>query len=390
VVEKNPPAGAAGGMYYEPRSFWSIGAVDLEQLDLSENAEFARYVFNREEFRNGQRWPITINRVAVCPVNYLYDQTPTGFANARDAAANMLNRLRIRISVPFRQSYSRFEIAVGSHPPAPVYGEPYKPGPLSGLFGQVRLNYDHPLYVPQKGSVELGLSSPADVNLVSPPVPNLFSAGGVTQVPSTIAYLEEGGLFVGNARSHSFPLNLAQNPNGRPNQEQMPYPLPPGFALTTANNGVQFWDGRHRFNSKEFNAQDATRAGSTKQVGVGVAIDQRAYDDRLVSVLGATGKISPLATRVGSRVKCVNFGSQADWWRPGAPLALTFDSITPALVYRLPQPVTLQPGDCFVVEALFPGPNYFSSFGYVATGESEGASKYALGISFNGFAAVEG
>jgi hypothetical protein len=107
-------------------------------------------------------------------------------------------------------------------------------------------------------------------------------------------------------------------------------------------------------------------------------IDQRLYDQRLCAQFGAASRPSPLALRTGTRIRTTGTGSQNYWWRPGAPLALVFDHITPALVMRLSDPITLPPQDQLDVEMEFPG----------VPGSAD--TNFHVGVSFNGFATIEG
>jgi hypothetical protein len=128
---------------------------------------------------------------------------------------------------------------------------------------------------------------------------------------------------------------------------------------------------------------------------MGVAINQIDYDDFAAADADGLGfdtnlgmKFGPVSQRIGCRAR-MGAGVNTDWWwRPGAPLALVLDTITPALVYKLPEPITLSPGDTLSVEADVPGTNYFDSELASITGETD--SRVQLGVSFNGYTAIEG
>ena len=86
------------------------------------------------------------------------------------------------------------------------------------------------------------------------------------------------------------------------------------------------------------------------------------------------------------KAKTSGCGSQESWWRDGAPLSLVSPTRTPALVGRLPVPITLQPGDGIDLELVFPtgteeypwaGPLEFNN------------PRVQMGVSFCGFAAIE-
>ena len=401
------PAGAPGGVIYEPRSLWSVQNIDTTPYNndpnLGENnvLQYVYQKFDRENFRNGTRYPITITRFAMVMLNYLYAVNPDTFvqpvggAPLVDSAQQALNRARFRISVPGRQNYSRFELSVPSYGIKPTWAEPVSspPTPRANTFGLVRLNYDRPLFLPRQCALELQLSSPSDLSYApagAVTIPNVFGSAGLTSVPAEVIFMEEGGLTPGSARSKQFPLMLSQSPNQAPGQNGYPYAIPPYFAPATVDNKIPFWHRPQTFSAVEFRKQEGTRAGSNMDLGCSIALNQFDYDSVLIDTFGNTGKIAPLSTRVGSRVRSVDFGSGADWWRPGAPLALTFDTVTPALVVMLPQPVTLQPGDTFEVEAQVPGPFYTAGFVGEQNNVQQNAPNYALGISFNGYAAITG
>ncbi len=118
-----------------------------------------------------------------------------------------------------------------------------------------------------------------------------------------------------------------------------------------------------------------------------VHMDQIGNDNALANENAAFDgvPIAPASLRMGSRVRTTNAGSGEDWWRPGAPLALTLDTITPAAVFMLPFPITLTPGDTLDVELVIPGvppPAVLPPL--------EVQRAYNVGISLNGWAAIEG
>ena len=113
-------------------------------------------------------------------------------------------------------------------------------------------------------------------------------------------------------------------------------------------------------------------------------IDQIAFDEELAPAFPAS-VIAPVSTRIGSRVRLVGGPVNDYWWRPGAPMALTFDTTTPAAVYWLDEPITLMPGDALDVIAEVRTDSFASEDINAAY-----AAMYQFGISFNGFTAING
>jgi hypothetical protein len=364
-----------GGIWYEPRSLWSIANVSTANTGFRafENME-------PEHFRNGTRWPIVIDRVAFCGVNYPFDRPDTAFAAPSDAAQSaVVNKCGALVSAPFRQHYSKNQGTLAAYRPSPT-GEPASVNALDGpLFGVTRLDFAKPLLMPQFGTLEMRLSSVFDFAFGGVDV---LSNAGVTSLPASIVWQERGYTrsFPGNGRTFDFELPVAAQPNmPAPGYEGWPYPLTPGIADALVDNGVRFWSPNAIFDAQRFNAQESSRSGSNYFQSVAVALDQLDYDAALQAApFNGDGKVAPVSMRVGCAARSVNGGSTDDWWRPGAPLALVLDTITPAVVYRLPQPITLSPGDVLDVEVAAPGLTF-------ATAES-----YQIGVSFNGYAPIEG
>ena len=100
-------------------------------------------------------------------------------------------------------------------------------------------------------------------------------------------------------------------------------------------------------------------------------------------VFGMTRSVAA-STMVPSRIRTTDGGSGRYWWRPGAPIALVLDHITPAFVYELPVPITVGPGDALDVELEVPLSTTFPDDGTATT------PTFNLGVSFNGYAAIEG
>jgi hypothetical protein len=389
--EQTPP----GGIYYEPRSLWSIytgGETTGNVTPAGEN-----------DFRNAGKYPITVNRMVISSANQIFDY-PDGnelVGGAPPTLPTLLNTRFQEARVPFRQDYTKRATKAATFRPKPtaepstqVHNGGARPAFGAGpLFGQVRLNFDHPLYLPRTGSIQCELSGLDDWSQLG--VGNILLDGGLEEVNASVAYMEAGGLFAGSARVKNVPVRVraaAQNRATPPSGEGWPYLLPIGEGATNvgfpaADNGEPFWPPQNRFTATEFDRQEATRSGSTKITGVSVAFDDIFYSSLCTSdpFLG-NGVVAPLSQRIGCGITITNGVSGEAWWRPGAPCALVLDSITPALVYDLTEPITLDPGATLEVEDLLDKQTLFLLGGV----EDRLRNNFSLGIAFNGFAAIEG
>lgn len=376
------------GILYEPRSFWSIGTFGSTQgltdpsiIDLP-----------RQHFYNGERWPVQINRVAVAGINYTFINPPVAVDANYQAGAGAINAIRIKVQAPQRYHYGTkrsFELdAVGPlatwTPSAKlntivVEGDTISYTP-SSLWGQCALKFDNPLYIPRTTAIEWDISSYTPwASGTKSPVPMPAAA-----VPTCYQLYEEpGGLFSGDARSRAFRMRAYDQPTFL-RDERWPFlrdifsPVVPGQPLATSD----WWHPDGRFNVRIFDQQEATRAGSTSLTGMRTMIDQVNYDAFIVEegLAPLANRACPLSMRVGTRVRLANSGSNTWWWRPGAPLCLVFDHITPASVYQLHEPITIGPGDTLDVQMEFPAQSPLGKFG----------QRFQFGISFNGFAAIQG
>lgn len=391
------------GFLYEPRSLWSIANIQATALPQIVQLD-------KRHFFNGERYPITITRVTMAAINYLLVNTvQTGAPLAANVGANessaVINRLRVSIAVPQRYHLNtKRRVLVAAAAPEPRFMPPtvltagvtptdYVP---SSLWGQCHLDFDKPLIIPRTGTLEWDLSAYT-------PFPNNTTGGGNDQsapVFATMLWQEEGGLLPGSARTRRVALQPYTGDLSQADPlEKWPYPVDGyglGVALAAAGTpSVDWWGGQSRFPAAgganqgapftpatpqgSFASQESTRAGSTRLLGMRTHIDQIAYDaDLATNGFDGVPQASPLSLRTGCRVRSINGGSGAWWWRPGAPMALVLDTITPASVFKLPEPVTLGPGEQLDVEMEFPAniPDF--------------ATTFHVGIAFNGYAAIEG
>ena len=402
--------GNVSGILYEPRAIWSIDQVDTAtQLN-------GRVTFPRNDFKNASKYPIILTKLLLAPVNYLYRETQNGApidpTTYHAGGAPAVNFSRILIDAPQRQNYSRQTLFGPSWPGQPTW-EPQMRGVdldctgvevqyPSSLWGVTRWDFDHPMIIPKLGTLELQLS-PFNVTTVPVDPLNLRQVDFTVIVnegpPAGSAAPGRFGNFPGNARTH--PRSILRYADGfsplrtsgqggvgglQSQQRQIADPFGlntygvPAAVLSTIQ-----WPSDQQLSAREYDAQNATEAGSTPVEGFGVQIDQIDYDDVTINQFGpsaAGSPVSPLSLRVASRARTRNGGTGEWWWRPGAPLALVCPTLTPALVYKLPKPITLAPGDTLDVELEVQRP--------ITIGINTIAQSYNVGISFTGYAAIEG
>lgn len=375
-----------GGFWYQPASLWSIAYVDA-----SAEVDTIRFNFRREHFRNPTRHPITLNRFAVSGVNYPVDIMNIAAATLQSVAnSGMLNKATIRISAPYRRGYSRSELPLASYSPRATGWVSGNTLSDSSLFGTNYLRFDKEILLPRKSALEVGLTGMTSM------ASNYFP-GVEIEFPISPArtgrffFHEKGGLFSGNSRQKGLTLVTGEDVAPIPDPYSgIPFAVPPGYVVYSdvGTVPIDLWPGQSRMNARDYEQQEATRSGSTGVYGMGVFIDQIAWDDTVKAAIlanqatpaGPLYKLAMMAARVGCRARAIHApGSNDWWWRPGAPLCLVLDTITDALVYDLPEPITLSAGETLDVTMIVPGAN------------TEGAGPgYQVGISFNGWTAVEG
>lgn len=367
------------GVLYEPRSLWSIANVDI-----TGNTGPTRIRLPRRHFFNGERYPYQLKRIALCAVNF-------GFIDplSYHEGAAQLSACEVQISVPQRYHVNSKQFLVdASFMPRPTWAprERLVGGQQpSALWNQAMLKFDKAFYLPQRGSIEWSLSSftPWRIDDQS------FQTLGAF---ATMGYQEEGGLFMGSMRAKRVPLlfmdGTATSQIPADTEEKWPYPpdalFVPGGEPPLAGAAQGFWDPRGHYSARDFDRQESTRSGSTKLTDMRVAIDQRQMDAEMQTAFATANQPCPLSLRTGTRVRTTSGGTNAWWWRPGAPLGLVFDHLTPANVYELPEMVTLRAGDQLEVEMTFPAPFPQSEPPPLAP------SAYHIGIAFNGYAVIEG
>lgn len=369
-------------LLYEPRAFWSLARVDTASAQ-PRPPFTVRLPAN--DFLNGEKYPVTLTKVLVAPINYTFsrfsDANPAlTAANFRNCGVAAVEHPRVVISAPQRQYYLRNP----GHPqvatPQPS-DTPNNPGAAFGtpdyassLWGLTRWQFDKPMIIPKLGDLEFDLST----FTIPPGLP------GVPISPRAFIHFEEAGgnLFGGNARQ-SQQINLKSYNNtlgGTP-----PFP-PDGFGPSNfAQSILATWPSDQRYSAKRYAAENPSSDGSIPVTAFNVMIDQQVYDSNVGTspIIGANAgsQVSPLSLRVAARARMRNGGTGSWWWRQGAPLALVCPSITPAQVYDLPEPITLGPGDRLDLEVTAPGP--------IIDGQVQIDSVYQLGVSLCGYASIE-
>jgi len=384
---------ADGGLIYEPRALWSIanvvGSSDPQLLQV-----------DRRHLFNGERWPITITRVSLAAINYTLAGTPPPASTADLDTSTIISRARVSLSVPLRYHFNRRQpiVVAGfgpertAQPPtantaiAGPYGTlTYRP---SSLFGLSHLRFDKPLMLPKNGTIEWGLSAHTS------PLPTPVTTNPPVSYASML-YQESGGFFGGSGRSRDVQL-FCYSGQALPGIECWPYSpdtfgggampavvssnnwWPPQSLFPAGGNAPDFFGQRNT----TFSAQESTRSGSTELSGMSCFFFQVQEDVLVSKDPGGTAPSVPpseLCTRTGCRVRSTNAGSAGhDWWRPGAPVCLVMDTITPANVIELSEPITLGPGEQLDAEIEVPA------------NLADQQTTFRIGVSFNGYAAIEG
>lgn len=412
-AEVDPTDAAKAGVWYEPRSLWCVKNIVLADYlaTVIDGVGLAGPVLTvplpRNCFRNGSKYPVMINRFAISGVGYPFARPDEGAMQAStytEAGApgvanlngtSMINTVQFAISSPYRQTFSKSAVPAMGFAPRPTSG-PNVDG-VSSLFGVTTLRFDKPLVLPKNSQIEWDVSSLQGLQFN----PVAGNEGSITEptalptadMPAVLSYLERGGLFSGSARSRDMAIrtNLSGN-TPMPGLDGWPYALPPGFGALGGGPTVPFWDPQAHFDTQTFRAANATRAGSTEIYGMTSMINQIDFDDAVLALF-AEAKIAPVSTRLGTRARIVGGPTSDWWWTPGAPMALVMDTITPALVYWLDEPITLLPGDTLDVSVGVPTAAFLSESGDGFVGFDSpqmSASAYQLGISFNGYTAIDG
>lgn len=379
-VEKYGVAGLDpdGGLLFEPRALWSVGRFNTDDAP-APNRDLGEIVLSKQELTNGARWPVVITRISLAAINYLLanNEPTTPVSPPTDStfrnAASVLATAQFLLGVPRRQYYSRAPIsslALAARPTAMPTMRGTSTDYASSPWGLSRLEFDKPLRMPSQGGIEVALGSPTS-----------YSRESQLDSFSAAIHVEElgGGLFPGNSRDKA--LTLATQAGTAPAD---------GGIVVEWSKFNQVFPPAQTFTHTEFTKQRPSRSGSSAFSAISVLIDQLA-SDTVMQTSGEDGivgsPICPLSLRTPVRIRTVGGASGTDWWRAGAPLGLVFTDVSPSLVYDLPMPITLNPGDALSVMLRLPQA--------VTLPNGEGppiviSPVYQIGFAANGFAVIEG
>jgi hypothetical protein len=357
-------------LIYEPRAFWSVARATPTAVDVP-----VQVALNREHFRNGGRHPIVLEKFLIAPVGstlieYNGKNTPPTINADRDDCAAAIQKIRLFITAPGRQHFSFEPLLTNAWSPEATAD----PSFFSGLFNVVRWDFTKTLFQPRGYGIEFKLGGfliqPSGIAIPGP---------DANRPKARIAFYERGGMLTGNARVFQPSVGIDRNGNAGNN-----FPFPPdGLGSSAGQGGNQ---NVFTVNGNEFRKKQQSQAGSEQLTGFAVQTDVIGYEDAVVAqapVEIATQTLASVALRMP--VTCRTVGGVVDryWWRENAPLALVCPTITPAQVYSLRRPIVLHPGDVLDLQAEVPG-------GFASSAPATILPTYQFGVSFTGYAIVEG
>lgn len=369
---------------HEPRALWTVQKVRAP-VGASSRLD-GRVKVNKDHLRNVGRHPITLTHLLVCAIGYTfreYGASDTTALPGSHNSMNVANLIDVAIAAPFSRHLARKDMRVTGLPSKPS-GEPsyrYVKDYASGLWGLNRWDFDRPLVLPRRTSIQFdtGPFTLPDIG---------WSAGErVPDVYTSVAFEEtHTGMFAGNTR---YRQRASQDPAvlGRFTSDLL---YSDAFGVMKATSyGTDIapneWPSEGLFPYKSWVSQEANRgAPFNRFTGFSVAVDQITYDET-IQEFDATYQdqpIAPLSTRLITRARVSSGGSGEWWWRPGAPLALVAPTVGPAQTYRLPDPIVLGPGEALEAEVQVP----------IAHGDDDKPLRptYTLGLSLTGYASIEG
>lgn len=370
---------------YEPRAFWQVKRIDALPPVVSARPQVV--VFDHRRFYNDQRWPIVITQISFAAIDYVlkrYANPGAGLGTLGYASESLIFKPRITISMRHRASFSKQPYEVASYANTPTADRVYPPIDttrlFSSVFGYCYFEFPMPMELPADANIQFDLTNFNGVPAGSTP-PVKWATAFHEKLFADIR-LGEGRIFGGNLHTASDPT---QGPFGPPispialvpNNDPTNALFPPEQAITPKNFAQQ--------SPIASNSPVDTRV--SKFTGISVAIDQIDYDDAVtVALAPLLFPACPLSLRTGVRARTRAGGSQTEWWRPGAPVALVMPTITPASVYTLERPITVAPGDQLEIEIEIPPqipvkPLQGPTLPVPAT--------YQIGVAANGYAAIE-
>ena len=385
-------------LLYEPRALWGIKTIDTADAPVSNQATF-RVLMDRPDFINGSRYPIELTHLNIAAINYTFraiDAPVTGNPTFRNDES-VLSLLDIFIRAPKRMSFSPYDVTAITLQREPTNNPGMRYSQVgsypSDIFGVTRWTFDRPYLLGRGGDIQFQLgcwTRPAEVNLgINTGFPNpTFSLAFFEE-----GYKDGGGRLGGDCRVKERTALLYGDPGNNNQFPAGPLVAVPDAFGATGNAGASSASGfpvSHDFTPLEFTRQETARGSIGSLVsGYAVHINQIDFDETMQTsnIAWVPGTpITPMSMRVGTRAKTRQGGTNEWWWRPGCPLALVSPTITPALVHKLPEPITLGPGEGLEIELQVPGPFTDTEVSPPLLLEPV----YTFGVSFTGYAIVEG
>lgn len=379
---------------HEPRVLWTVQRVRAAASGLT--SQTARVTVPREHFYNGSSYPLTLNKLLISGIGYAFrsfqpDPLTVATQNEVHAAASAIGYANIFLSWPYSRNYQSRQFRIAAEPALPVSeaGMMYSTTPYSsGLLGLCRWDFDRAYRLPRASTIaidvsgwntqDIGTADLTDVDAYSTVLINETSTGRfggnsrlrprlpVPKLRSEAAAIAEGAFYP--KVTDVLPPDLGFPPQGGPETATFPA------------NGV--------WTAKNFNRQETNRGQPESHFsGFAIQLDQIGVDDAIQETAGApyVGQpLAPLSMRVGCRAKTTNGGTNMDWWRPGAPVALVCPTQTPAQVYELDIPIVLGRGESITIELEVPiGPTVS-----VDGSPAQVRPYYNIGVSLAGYATI--
>lgn len=363
------------GILYEPRALWTVGRIDTSVATAGPVS--TRLRGGENDLLNGEKYPVTLRYLLISPISYLFDEYSNSAgltaANFRNNRAACLDFSRVIVSVRQRHYTTRFPVTAAVIGNQPTWNPPNLTavgatslfGP--GVFNNYSWQFDKAMILGRTANCEFIISGYPWAGVG-------YTAGNAPTdaVRARIHFSEVGGArYHGNVRTVDVPLLSTS----RPQFGQDGFGAPAGAVETT-----QAYPPQSQFVPRAFSQQAVSGYGpSTPVVGFGVGLQQQGYDDAIRAAAGtpagSTGRIASIGNSVGvvARTLPGQGGTGAYWWRRGAPLCLVCPTQTSAMVYPLPEPITLEPGDSLEVQFDVPPADptdYISQLGVSFCGEA--------------------
>ena len=265
-----------------------------------------------------------------------------------------------------------------------------RPDLAGDMLGVSQWQFDRPLHLGRRGAVEFALTgwfrSGAQVLGPAPPFLEDYNAPPALDISpeATIAWVEQDrSMRFGRKFRRKGPFLLRDfHPDVAARYEDVARCLagPLGFSSNVSPQASrELFPLEHDFRGKDYRKQEDNRGlDAVDVVGFTVTLNQLLHDVLVVKPLPpGPYKLAPFSWRVGTRARTTFGGTGRWWWKPGCPLALVAPTLGAAMAWRLPQPITLAPGEGLNV-LLAGAQEYFAAQGL----------DIQVGVSVLGYAAV--